>query len=414
MKIVRLEAENVKRLRAVEIVPDPDGHTVVIAGRNGQGKTSVLDSIWFALGGGPATRDTSRPIRDGEDHASVTLDLGELLVTRTWSGDKTTLKVANADGARYGSPQAMLDGLVGRLSFDPLAFAQQDEKSQRATLLSLVDLPFDPADLAARRSGAFEQRTDVNRDLKQLQAQLAAMPKPPADLPSEEVSVADLLEKASQARQWQDRAHRLREDQAMSARRVQTIRDELAAAEQHMAEVDAEVARIPADLPDPASYDEQLRSLDATNAAVRAAKGRAGVEQRIATVAAESARLTEEIQAIDEQRRSALAEAAMPIDGLGFDEDGVTYQDVPLKQASAAEQLRVSIAMAMALNPKLRVIRITDGSLLDSSNLALIEQMAADRDFQVWIERVDETGQIGILIEDGVVVGAEPAAAVPA
>ena len=97
----------------------------------------------------------------------------------------------------------------------------------------------------------------------------------------------------------------------------------------------------------------------------------------------------------------------MPISGLGFDDDGVTYQGVPLKQASAAEQLRVSVAMAMALNPKVRVIRITDGSLLDSDNLALIEQMAADQDFQVWIERVDETGTVGVVIEDGQVAGVQ-------
>jgi ABC-type dipeptide/oligopeptide/nickel transport system ATPase component len=421
MKIVSLQAENVKRLRAVEIVPDPDGHTVVIAGRNGQGKTSVLDSIWFALGGGPATRDTTRPIRDGEDHASVTLDLGELLVTRTWSGDKTTLKVANADGARYGSPQAMLDGLVGHLSFDPLAFAQQDEKSQRTTLLSLVELPFDPADLAARRAGAFEQRTDVNRELKAMQARLAAMPKPPADLPAEEVSVADLLEKASQARQWQDRAQRIRDDHDAAQGRVRSAEEAVEAAQANLAreranlvEIGEALAKVPLELPDPLQYDEQLRSLDATNAAVRSASVRAELERAVTAHDQASQRLTDDIAAIDEQRTSALAEASMPIEGLGFDEDGVTYQDVPLKQASAAEQLRVSIAMAMALNPKLRVIRITDGSLLDSSNLALIEQMAADRDFQVWIERVDETGQVGILIEDGAVVAAGQPTAVSA
>ena len=87
--------------------------------------------------------------------------------------------------------------------------------------------------------------------------------------------------------------------------------------------------------------------------------------------------------------------------GLGFDDDGVTLDGVPFAQASAAEQLRVSVAMAMALNPKVRIIRITDGSLLDSENLALIEEMAGANGFQVWIERVDESGAVGVVIEDG-------------
>lgn len=40
LKIVRLASENIKRLKAVEIVPN--GHTVTITGKNDQGKTSVL------------------------------------------------------------------------------------------------------------------------------------------------------------------------------------------------------------------------------------------------------------------------------------------------------------------------------------------------------------------------------------
>ena len=93
--------------------------------------------------------------------------------------------------------------------------------------------------------------------------------------------------------------------------------------------------------------------------------------------------------------------AEFPVDGLGFDESGVTYQGVPFKQASSAEQLRVSLAMAIALNPKLRVIRIADGSLLDSDNLALIEAAAKESDYQVWIEMVGDGNGRGIVIEDG-------------
>ena len=91
------------------------------------------------------------------------------------------------------------------------------------------------------------------------------------------------------------------------------------------------------------------------------------------------------------------------VDGLGFDDDGVTYQGVPFSQASASEQIRVSLAMAMSLNPKLRVIRILDGSLLDAENLAQIADMAKDNDYQVWIERVGTADGIGVVIEDGAV-----------
>ena len=66
--------------------------------------------------------------------------------------------------------------------------------------------------------------------------------------------------------------------------------------------------------------------------------------------------------------------------------------------------------MAMALNPKLRVIRILDGSLLDAENLAIVEQMAVDNDFQIWLEKISDGSGVGITIEDGSVLVAEAVA----
>jgi hypothetical protein len=60
--------------------------------------------------------------------------------------------------------------------------------------------------------------------------------------------------------------------------------------------------------------------------------------------------------------------------------------------------------MALAMNPDLRVILIRDGSLLDAENLAVIEEMAAERDAQIWIERVSDDRSVGIVIEDGALV----------
>lgn len=83
MKIINLKAENIKKIKAVDITPTDN--TVVITGKNGQGKSSILDSILFALGGKDALKDTPKPVRDGEDHASVEIDLGDYKVVRTWN-----------------------------------------------------------------------------------------------------------------------------------------------------------------------------------------------------------------------------------------------------------------------------------------------------------------------------------------
>jgi DNA repair exonuclease SbcCD ATPase subunit len=410
LRIVRLSAENVKRLRAVDITPD--GDTVVIAGRNGQGKTSVLDSIVFALAGTGAQRETPRPIREGENHASVVLDLGDLTVRREWKGDKQALTVTAADGAKYGSPQKMLDAIIGRLSFDPLAFSQLPDKAQLEQLLELVELPFDPAELDAERKSVFDERTDVNRQGKQLAGQLAGMPEPDADLPADEVSISDLL---AEQRDAQAHHRHYAEDVAElkgAHADVEEKRRALEAAKQALATAEADLETVirpadPASLPDLHAIDARLSTVEDTNRKVRAAKQRAAVAEQLDELRAQSEGYTDQLAVMDRRKADALAAAKMPIDGLGFDEGGVTYRapgtghGIPFRQCSAAERLRVSLAMAMALNPRLRVIRITDGSLLDSDTMRLIEEMAGANGFQVWIERVDESGTVGIVIEDG-------------
>ena len=111
--------------------------------------------------------------------------------------------------------------------------------------------------------------------------------------------------------------------------------------------------------------------------------------------------LTVKIDAIDAKKSEMLAKANMPIAGLGINEDGVTYTGIPFDQISSAEQLKVSLAIAMAANPQIRVIRIMDGSLLDGDNFKVIQEMADAKDYQVFVEKVDDSGKVGVYIEDG-------------
>src|SRR3990167_90897 len=138
MKIIRLSAENFKRLRAVEITPD--GSVVVIRGRNAQGKTSVMDAIAAALGGKDLCRE--KPIRDGEERAEITVDLGEYTITRVFTAKDSYLTVKNADGAKIANPQARLDGLIGKISFDPLEFTRTKPGDQVKLLAEITGVDF--------------------------------------------------------------------------------------------------------------------------------------------------------------------------------------------------------------------------------------------------------------------------------
>lgn len=404
-KIVRLESTNYKRLKAVEISPDPDGNLVIVAGKNGQGKTSILDSITAALGGVNG-KTTPKPIREGEERAEIILETEDLIVTRRFTASGSTLTVKSPDGAVYPKGQAKLDDLLGKLSLDPLAFTQLSDRDQLKTLLDLVELPFDPQQLEGERAAVFTERTDVNRDLKQLTAQIESFDLPD-DCPTEEVSVADLLSQYREAQNMhaQQEADQRGIDDARAVihsinKQIAELMERRAAAEDSIDRLKERIQQHPP-APDLDAIQQQIDNAENINAQARKWKLYSDRLDRKARVVEYANDLTEQIQKIDQRKADGLAAAKFPIEGLGFDEGGVTYNGVPFKQASSAEQLRVSLAMAIALNPKLRVIRIADGSLLDSDNLALVESIARENDFQVWIEMVGDGEGRGIIIEDG-------------
>ena len=166
MNIIALEAENIKALKAVRI--EPKGALVEIAGRNGVGKSSILDAIWWTLAG--AKHIQAVPIRTGETKARIRLDMGELIVERRFTEGGTSLKVENAEGAQYKSPQTMLDDLIGALSFDPLAFVSEKPADQFETLRKTLGLDFSEFDEAIQTT--FTRRAEANRNGKELRCLL--------------------------------------------------------------------------------------------------------------------------------------------------------------------------------------------------------------------------------------------------
>ncbi len=429
-KIVKLEAEAFKRLRAVTITPD--GALVQVRGRNGQGKTSALDAIAAAIGGEALC--PAEPIRRGSQKARVTVELDDgMVVERRWSASGSRLEVRNKEGAVFKTPQKLLDGLVGKLSFDPLAFLRLKPQEQAETLRTLAGVDFSLMD--AKRRQAYEARTGANRQVSQLQARLAAMPA--VEAPDELVSAPELLAE-QQRRSDQHTANELRRakleqarssfrlflrDLVLAAGEVERLKRELAAAEAGLKALEerraaeraagealkAEVEQLVD--PDLQEVLEKLRQLDQVNDRVRAKRARAAAAGELAAAEQEAAKLDAEIVAVDEQKAEALREARFPVEGLAFTEAGVTLGGLPLEQASSAEQLRVSLAMGIALNPRLKVLLIRDGSLLDAASLQLVADMAEKAGVQVWIEIVSTEG-VGIVIEDGQVIGAEAPAAV--
>lgn len=421
MKIVALEAENFKRLRAVHI--RPDGSTVVIRGNNGAGKSSALDAIAAALGGQKLAPEV--PVRRGQDQATVVVDLGDLIVERRWTAaGNSTLLVKSPEGARYPSPQAVLDKLVGKLSFDPLAFLREKPAVQAEILAKVLGLDFRAKDEERKR--LYDERTVVNRDVQILRGAIARMPE--VDAPDELVSVADLLAEQDRALAAQ-RAKEDAERAALSATtKRQNAETEVGRAVAYVAELEEKlrkardlvkqwegtVAKYKAaetellaaakavEVPDPEGFRTDLRDAELVNERVRQKKARAAEVAKLEKKENESASLSDRIARLDGERAKAISDVQFPVPGLSFTDAGVLLDELPFEQASQAQQLRVSLAVGLALNPKLRVVLIRDGSLLDAESMRLVAKMAEEADAQVWLEVVGKGGT-GVVIEDGTV-----------
>ncbi|WP_353268992.1 hypothetical protein, partial [Gemmatimonas sp.] len=171
-----------------------------------------------------------------------------------------------------------------------------------------------------------------------------------------------------------------------------------AAVATHEATADAIVIPEPTDL---TPLEQRLEQAEAINAQHRAWADRIGAVALVEKLGIESQSFTDALTQREAERKAVIEAADLPIDGLGFGDDCLTYRGVRLDQASTAEQLRVSAAIAMALSPKLRVLIVREGSLLDSKSLDMLAEMAAAQDFCVLVEQVDESGDVGVYIEEG-------------
>lgn len=440
MHILGLVAENYKRLRVVEI--NPKGRVIQITGKNGQGKTSVLDAIWAVLVGSKAIPE--KPVRKGAEKARIKLDLGEFMVTRVIKPDGShTLTVENAKGTKVGTPQAILDELLGQLTFDPLAFVGLKPKQQVEMLRTVAKLDLDIDKLNELSAADYATRTDVNRDIKRLETEVATITVQDG-LPKEKSDEAAVLAQIGEANSANMKAGEALKAKQKLSDHVAAMRRTLSQHVEFIAEKEQEIAEFrrkievaektlelsrkqteelqaavklaeknhaeapTGDLIDVAALTQELQRIQLVNREIDKRSRREQKETELKGKRREADNLTRAMEVRQEAKTAALQNAQMPVKGLSFDENQVIYNGIPLEQLGEAEQIRISTSIAMAANPKkLRIMRILHGEALDDDSLKILAEMAEANDFQIWMAKVDSSGKVGIVMEDGLVKAEE-------
>lgn len=415
VKVVSLEVENVKRVRAVSLDCSKSSLTV-IGGRNGQGKSSILDSIMWTLGGDRFRPST--PLREGAEKLATRVELTNgIVVERT--GINGTLKVTAA-GKKQGG-QALLNEFVSTIALDLPKFMQCNATDKANMLLEVF--PGLGAEL-----NRLNQEAKRIYDERHAQGVICERKKKYAEeLPFNQEAPNELLTGTEMTQRLQDQLRknaendRLRRDvQSVriardgAAATVDRLRKQLQEAEAALAKRQDEVTRAEAASAslqdeDTSALQRELEQIDAINALVRQNLDKARAEAEAAELAESYAGMTAALEDVRAQRMKLLAGVAMPLSELEIDEEGqLLLRKRRWDGMSGAEQLRVAVAICASMKPACGFVLVDGLERMDLQQLHEFALWLSDRGLQAIGTRVGEGDESSVIIEDGVVVGAEP------
>lgn len=404
VKINELLIENVKRVKAVQFEPSADGLTI-IGGRNGQGKTSVLDAIAWALGGN--NYKPSVPERDGAlvpPNLHIELSNG-LIVER--KGKNSTLKVTDPNGNKSG--QQLLNEFVSTMALDLPKFINGSDKDKADSLLKILGIGDVLAQLDTKENQLYAQRTEVGRIADRKKKAADEMPMYP-NVPKEPVSATELIKEQQEILARNGENERKRQDAARYEQiltNAQIAFDEAKAALQK-AEQDCLTARKSAeDLHDEstAELEKNLAEIEALNIKIRANSTKEAAEVEANNLQQEYDGLTEQIESIREERSKLLDSAELPLPGLSVKDGKLIYNGLPWDGMSGSDQLKVATAIVRKLNPQCGFVLMDKLEQIDLETLQEFGAWLKQEGLQVIATRVSTGDECSIIIEDGMVKG---------
>lgn len=400
-----LDIENVKRVKAVSLTPSPAGLTV-IGGKNGAGKTTVLDAIVWALGG--EKYRPSEAQRDGSmtpPHIRITLSNG-LVVER--KGKNSALTVTDPSGKKAG--QQLLNEFISQLALDLPRFLQANAKEKADTLLQILGIGPQLRALDDEIARIYNQRTTVGQIRDQKAAHAAELPEY-ADAPGEEISVSELSHQLTEALKNNASNIAWREKLVADMKKADELQKELtelmASIEQTQARVDAAV-----DI-DVTAIQDDIERAEEINAKVRANLTK---EHAQADADAEAERYKALTQAIEQKRsdRMKLLEGAdLPLPGLTVEDGELKYNGHSWDCMSGSEQLRVATAIVRRLNPACGFVLLDKLEQMDEETLIGFGSWLEAEGLQAIATRVSTGAECTIILSEGVIENQEDDAIIP-
>lgn len=420
VKITALEAENVKRIKAVALTPAPTGLTLV-GGNNNQGKTSVLDALAWALGGEKFRPNAAQ--RDGAvapAHLRVTLSNGVVVERK---GKNSSLTVTDPTGRRSG--QQLLNAFVEPLALDLPRFMEASDKEKADILLRIIGIGNELHLRDMEIKSIYDKRTftgQLAQQKKHFADELISYP----DAPEQPLSASDLIRRQQDILARNGENQRLRQQAQELARQEQQCLDELKRTRERIAELEklreeldtkhtklfnqrknAEKTVDQLQDESTAELEASIQSIEETNRKVRANLEKARAEDEAKHYAEEYDRLTEAIAQKRKERLALLNGADLPLPELSVEDGALTYKGKRWRDMSGSDQLRVAAAIVRRLNPDCGFVLLDKLEQMDMTTLEEFGHWLEAEGLQAIATRVSTGSECQIIIEDGMVKGAD-------
>lgn len=407
MKITNFKLENVKRVELLEMQLQEKG-LVVIGGKNGQGKTSVLDGIAAGLGGAKFIPSNLRN-DDAKKPATIRIELNNGLVVER-KGKNAALTVTDPEGKKAG--QKLLDKFISAFALDLPAFLNATTKEKAQYLLDTLGIGDKLSDLERQEKELYDERTIVGRQGQSAAAHANELPEYP-DAPLFGESISELAQQQQEIMQRNAKRQTAQDRVAECQNRIKSRTGLIATWEAEIEAAKKEIKKIQEDMravgemakEEPESteeIEEKIRNIETNNAQIAANKAKADAESAAEKLRKEYAALTEKINSVRDERMALLDKAELPLKGLSVEDGELVFDGQKWDCMSGSQQLRVAAAIASAIKPECKFLLLDKLEQMDAETMREFGKWAEAQNLQIIATRVTTNpDECKIIIEDG-------------
>jgi len=407
VKINSLELENVKRVKAVKLEPTENGLTI-IGGKNNQGKTSVLDSIAFTLGGNAyKPSNTKRSGSMVDPYMRIELNNG-IIVER--KGKNSTLKVTDSSGKKAG--QQLLDSFISTFALDLPKFINSNDKDKAKVLLQIIGVgdQLDQYDhqeerLATERLSIGQIAREKAGHAEQM-VQWDGVPEEPISATNLIRQQQEILARNGQREQWKREYNSILDEQMRVDDEIERLKQRVAELTERKKDLSAkakEAAKSPKELEmeSTEALQHNLEEIETINAKVRDNHEKVKAQMEAESYQQKYAELSAQIEKVRDSRMQLLEKANMPLEGLSVEKGELVYNGQKWDNMSGSDQLRVATAIVRKLNPECGFVLLDKLEQMDVDTLKEFGQWLEKEGLQAIATRVSTGEECTIYIEDG-------------